>query len=371
MTCDHIPGEHYDDDDFKGLCYGITGNLIYDEVSLVTRPAQSSAMIVKVDWDQAKQTDYAQEGNLLLGTSERGRKAQFQSMILQDEHSTIDLISARRSDRTNKILVSFARDDVISSVLGDMSSEDDDLPITTEQEGMRSEDRDGWTVSSSSFNTNATMATSKTLDDVEKNRQRNDSVGTGSANTVINSSLGDGATNSNMTTQKNDAASVESLQMEKAQLQIDIEGKSKEITDLKATLDKKETEITRLTDDSAKMQSDLSRDYATLVAKYRALLDKPGAKFDSEEAYNSHLDDLSKRTVDSLRDSLEDLKAEFSKWEAKQAETPKKKEDNADNLADGAKVTTPAITDSQDDTNDDSKPGELSSAQDAAEALFN
>jgi hypothetical protein len=39
-SCDHIPGRHYKDDEFKGLCYGITGPLTYHELSFVNIPAQ-------------------------------------------------------------------------------------------------------------------------------------------------------------------------------------------------------------------------------------------------------------------------------------------------------------------------------------------
>ena len=362
-VCEHIPGQYYDDDDFKGLCYGITGDLIYDEISLVTRPAQSSAMIVKVDWDSTKQADSLEAGNLLLNMTDRGKKAHFHSMVLQDGTSAIDLISAKTTDKTNKVLVSFAQDNVISSVLGDMSSEDSDLSDFTETEGTTGEDRDEYTISSGTFNTNATFNTSIELGDVSKDRQESNKAGKGSAND--NSSLGDGATHNTMTNNKNDGASVESLQMEKAQLQLDMKEKDKQITDLQAQLDKKDAEVQRLIDDAAQMQTDLSRDYATLVAKYRALLDKPGAKFDSEEDYNKHLEDLSKRTVDSLRDSLEDLKIEFAEKQAKDSQENK---DQTDRLDEGRKVTSPSLKDENDDA--DAKTPEIKTVQDEAANLF-
>ncbi|MBW1804015.1 MAG: hypothetical protein JRJ85_25190, partial [Deltaproteobacteria bacterium] len=276
--CEHIPLRVYNDEHFKGMCWGITGNLFYDELSMLPSPAQSPSMIVKIDWEDAKQVDAASEGKLVLSCSDRAKKTQVQSMVLHDDCNSIDLLTARKTDMTNKVSVSFDREKVISSVLDGLSSENDWDSDIAESESNDTTQDTGIVIRNSRIDngTNANRATSEDPDAVEDDHQDSDQEGEGSVRTD-STDLGDGETNFMAKETKKPDTSVESPQEGTAQLQLDLQGKEKEITDLKATVEKKDAEITRLTGDSAKMQNDLARDYATLVAKYRTLLNKPGA----------------------------------------------------------------------------------------------
>lgn len=148
-------------------------------------------------------------------------------------------------------------------------------------------------------------------------------------------------------------ASIESLTQDKLALEGTLEEKTNEVETLTSQAEAKDSEVSRLTDDMSAMQGNLAKDYATIVAQYRVLLKKPGTeKLDEKEAKDTFVDELAKRSVESLRDSLTDLAEEYAIFCASE-ETPTEprkgdKEDGVD--VSGDRLVTPALVDSDGDT---------------------
>jgi hypothetical protein len=317
-SCEHIPGKIYRDDDAKGLCFGITGPLTYHELSFVNIPAQAPAR--KVDWELIKMTDSAEEP-IVVPSLYRGKKSDITSMVLLDHDNELDLLSADMRRVDNKVCVSMAiADKVISSVLDGVSSEDDtahnaepEQVNTSKDEGSDTNSRSGGASDASSKRETADS------DDATDGRQKSVSTADGSGDNS-NGRLGDASSGGNMT-DKNDLsvdalqASIESLTQDKAKLEEKVEETATEVDSLKTKLEAKDSEVSRLTDDMSTMQGTLAKDYATIVAQYRILLSKPGTdKLDEKEAKDAFIDELAKRSVESLRDSLSDLAEEYKRF---------------------------------------------------------
>lgn len=369
-ACEHIPGLHYNDDSGKGLCFGITGPLTYHEVSFVNIPAQQPARLTKIDWEEVKSCDSL--NGLVLPSSSRGKKADITSMILMDSTHELDLLNNRVSRTDNSVSVSMAiADRVISSVLDGVSSDDDpDHNAEPEQvdspkdQGSSANTRPGQTSDASSQELNTDH------DDVIDDRQgsRSDSSGSGESNDRLGSS---GDTMNDKKELSTDAlqASIESLTTDKESLTKDLEEKKSEVDALTAKLEGKDSEVSRLTEDMATMQGSLAKDYATIVAQYRILLEKPGTDgLDEKEARESFVDELAKRSVESLRDSLSDLSEEFKIF-CQEASANKQKDNkgkrSGPSIGD-AKLESPGLG----DTTKGADSSTSLSADDAADAVL-
>jgi septal ring factor EnvC (AmiA/AmiB activator) len=89
----------------------------------------------------------------------------------------------------------------------------------------------------------------------------------------------------------------------------DLEKKNKDLT---ATVESNAIEVKKLNDQLAITKVEITKDYAKLVAHYRIVLDKPDTKgLDSDETKKAYIDSLGKRTLESLKDSLDDITLEF------------------------------------------------------------
>jgi len=316
-SCDHIPGKVYKDDDYKGLCFGITGPLTYHEVSFVNMPAQSPAR--KVDWELLKMAD-ASEGPIIIPSMHRGKKSDIASMVLMDGRYELDLLTDERTRVDNVVSVSMSvADKVISSVLDGVSPEDDAAhnaepeQVTTRDRGSDANSRPG---GASDANSKSRSDSGDAVDGRSKSSSTSDGRGEDS-----NGRLSEAKHGVNMTDNKNELST--------DALQASIESLTQDKATLTGTLEEKATEI------------------ETLV-----LLKKPGTeKLDEKEAKDLFVDELAKRSVESLRDSLADLAEEYVLFcDSDEAPVEPRLGDSVDGVdVSGDRLVTPALADADGD----------------------
>ena len=344
-ACKHMPGKTYKDEYGKGVCFGITGKLHYREVSFINLPAQQPAKVAKIDWEAVKMSD-AESGPIVLPSIMRGKKSLITSMILKDSDMELDLLTARDRKLNNPVSVSMAVVDIVtSSVLDELSSEDE-ADLTTEPDSL-DDTKDIGSGASSRLGADSNSSRRVAVADsgvANKGRQKTDAQAEGSDNDKDRLDSGDSMADKNDKKLSVDSlqASVESLTGTNKTLQDNVEEKDKEIQSLAGQIEVKDTEVKRLSDDMAQMQGSLSKDYATIVAHYRILLKKPGTEgLDDMEAQDKYIDSLAKRSVESLRDSLNDLFEELKSEKEKTDETDG--EDTTMIGIEDSKLTSPAL----------------------------
>lgn len=352
-ACDHIPGKTYNTDEHKGLCFGITGPLTYHEVSFVNIPAQPAARLTKGDWKEVKMADSV-DGRILAPISvSQGKKSCISSMILRDSGWEFDLLAANQKRTGNKVCVSMAvADKVISSVLGEESSEDDTDPNNVEQGQVEPPEDTGRNASSrtgkaSDASNKELGSTSGDADSHRKSTPHARGSGDNSSNKLDDDSYGEDMANKPDTKLSVDAlqASIESLTQDNETFKTSVKQKDVEIESLKSQIETKDSEISRLTDDMSVAQGNLAKDYATIVAQYRVLLSKPGTEgLDDKESKSTYVEDLAKRSVESLRDSIGDLSEEYKKFLDDAAETAKKPKSKTGIDLSDERLTSPTLS---------------------------
>jgi hypothetical protein len=363
-ACRHVPGNTYEDDDGNpALCFGITGKLRYHEVSFVNIPAQQPAR--KVDWELIKMTDSVGDMTPIISTH-RGRKSDIPSMILSDDVHELDLLHDKGRRLDGKVFVPMSvADKISSSVLGGDTSEDDAV-YSAEPKQVDTPEDSGKDTNSRHGTDSDASSSGKKKDSGDATDGRQNSSSTSDRSGKSKSRLGDDSDGDKMADKKDLSegallASIESLTQDKENLETQITDKTTEIQSLEAKVAAKETEVSRLTDDMSNMQGTMAKDYATIVAQYRVLLNKPGTDgLDDTEAKEAYIDELAKRSVESLRDSLMDLSEEYAIFLAEQADSDNtSSEDSSDNVdVSDNKLTSPALVDA--DGNDDNSPATAS-----------
>jgi hypothetical protein len=128
-------------------------------------------------------------------------------------------------------------------------------------------------------------------------------------------------------------------------MQKELAAATTKITTLEKTVETKTSEIERLSQAQTDMQVEMSKALATALASVRAQLKKPDAAgLDSVEKFSDYSDKLSRRSVDSLKDSLADLILELSG-----ADTSEQVKDTVQtkNIVSQDKVTSPIPVDNK------------------------
>jgi hypothetical protein len=343
--CKHVPGVAYKDEYGKGVCFGITGKLRYHEVSFINLPAQQPSKLTKIDWEAVKMSD-SENGTIILPSSMRGKKSLITSMILKDNDTELDLLTARDRRLNNPVSVSMAAVDIVtSSVLDELSSEDEP-DLTTEPDPL-DDTKDIGSGASSRLGADSNSSRSVAVEGsgaASKGHRKTDAQAEESDNDNGRLESGDSMADKNDKKLSVDSlqSSIESLTGTNKTLQDNLEEKDKEIQSLEGQIEVKDTEVKRLSDDMAQMQGSLSKDYATIVAHYRILLKKPGTEgLDDMEAQDKYIDGLAKRSVESLRDSLNDL---FEELKSEKEKADKANGEDTEMIdIEGDPLTSPAL----------------------------
>lgn len=343
--CPHIPGKAYEISDNQMLCYAITGPLKYKEISFVNIPAQSPAKITKFDWDETKVSD---SESILIPTKSRGKKSLFTSMSLIDSTMELDLLTAKEK-RTNKVLISVTES--VNKKIDSLFSESSSFKSSSDFEPEDSKKKDAQKVSSPDVEKSDKVSVKS------KESAKDDAI---SRSKASDDKASDNQVSGLDKTKNNSKEKLMELETLKASLD-DMTKKNKDLEDklktLTATVEGKESEIKRLNDQMAASRTAIATDLAEIIAHFKTILNKPDTKvLDSEEAKKKYIDNLAKRTVESLKDSLVDLKLE---WSAAQAETAKDK--GVDLSKD--KLTNPALANKPKDGKTSTKLGSGDSLQ--------
>lgn len=277
MDCSHMPGKRYGadgelDEEGGSMCYAITGPMTYHEVSFVNLPASPSAKLVNFNWTDSKEI-WSKE---IIASQITGKKESVRTFSLCDDDGELSLLNSRykSSNKKTVVAVSPAIADKLKHV---MSSEE---PIRAD-EALNARPTDNGPVSGGSS--------------VEQNLDK--------ANDLDTQSKED----NKMTDNK-----IESLETEVKGLTDQLATAKTEVDTLKKQVEAKDSQIQRLTTDSAAVQSKMAKALALSLASIRTKLKKSGTEgVDSKEKFDSYVEKLSTRSIDSLQDSLQDLMGEL------------------------------------------------------------
>lgn len=286
FACTHTPGKRYDEDqelDPEGpyLCYGITDRMKYHEVSMVNIPAQPPAKIVEFNWEEAK----GQDKDQTLSSLTNLKRSAVSSLLLSDEKTELNLLSGKDKNLTGNKIYSIPHN--TAEKLKGMFCKSE----TKSQNDHSDQDE--------SFETENSNET-KEVSPVEtfKDNEMTDKTITDTVEKSIYNDLQKRFTDleSELTNTKTKVTELEQAVSEK----------DSQIGNLNTTVDNLQEENKNLLDE-------MKNNTATLVAGLRVRLAKPDAVgLDSDELKTAYIEKLTKRSLDSLKDSLADLQLELA-----------------------------------------------------------
>lgn len=316
--CAHMPGGWYDkegeecskDDEGSKLCYYITGTMTYNEASFVNMPAQPPAKLINFKWEDCNKEVVFKKDSILIESMSRGKKALVRAFELTDDTGDYNLLKGTFASSNQKTVIDMAGPDA-SPASGSKTSDETRHVHQTKIDAPKKD--------SSMDSVKTEIKSTKEANKMDNEIQNKD----GKLDPAVLS------------------ASLSALTKEREQMQADIATATGKISTLEKTLESKTSEIDRLTKAQSDMQVEMSKALATALASVRVQLKKPdSAGLDSAEKFTEYSTNLSKRSVESLRDSLSDLMLELSNQ--KPELTEKKTTDTKEIVAD-SKVLNPSI----------------------------
>lgn len=310
MKCDHWPGKYYDtegeetDAENGFLCFYITGNMNYTEVSFVNMPAQPPARLVNFKWEDFQKDKFQKENSLLIQSMIRGKKSMVRDMTLTDEDGEYNLIKGIYVKSGNKTVIAMkpqAKTDL------EIEKETIDVPLTKQK------DPSG----------NAKIA--------------NDTSNKGNKTMETDKNKEDGGLDV-----KTLQASLQAVTEAKDKLGKEKAAVDKKLGEVEATLAAKVSEIERLTKTVTDTQTELCGALATALTSFRIKLQKPGTEdLSDSEKFNEYVKKLSERSAGSLKDSINDIVQELKNLK------PEEGVDSKEKLNLGKKVANPLPVDSK------------------------
>lgn len=310
FTCPHIPGRHYvdgEEEEYRGsdsktkdarLCYGITNNMNYHEVSFVNIPAQNAAKVKEIERDFEEEFDrFVHEKESFdtkqaLNSISRKGKDNIKSLVLCDNEREFDLISGKDYETNRNKVVCVLNPSTVDK-LKETLSKDDDEPKNGPSSTPKQED------------SKPTPTTQKVTKMDEDQKKMLDQLGT-------------------------------DLEKVSQTIDGDLATAQERIKELEAEVTAKDSEIETLNGTVEQLQKDSKLSLARVVHQLRAQLSKPDVKsLDSEEAREKYVTELAeKRSIDSLNDSVVDLNLELDNL-------PDEPEQKATDALEGGQVTSP------------------------------
>lgn len=295
LKCDHIPGRVYNDDgemtsrEDGSLCYVITNNMTYDELSFVNMPAQPPAKLINFKWEDCK--DYQNKENILVDSISTGSKDMVRALVLVDKEDEINLLTGRKASEGKKTMVAVndATKNKLMAALAVPETSDDDSNVRPAEDG---------------------------IDDERPEPE---------------------------TKEVDQDMDVKELEQKIKGLEDKLRDADTKISELDAQVKAKDTEIERLNKESKELDSQMRTTLATSLTSLKIRLKKPDVVgLDSKEKQGEFVAKIATRSLQSLQDSVADLMVELE--HAK--ETPEKATSStktaAEIVADADKVTNPA-----------------------------
>lgn len=313
MKCDHWPGKYYDtegeeaDEQDGFYCFYITGNMDYDELSFVNMPAQPPAKLVNFRWEDCLDKSQFDKKDFLIESMIRGKKSMVRDFSFVDDDGEFNLLKGTFTDSSKKVIVAMTNPANSSGT----PSETEKVPQVPNSKNETAKD------------TNIANSKTKDTNNMDPQTDKN-----GLDVQTLQTSL--------------QAVSAEKDKLGKEKLAAD-----QKIATLEGTLASKNSEIERLTKAQTDSQVEMSKALATALTSHRMKLGKPDvASIDSAEKFNEYVGKLSKRTVDSLKDAIEDIISEIGQ---KSATVTNKTEDSvtANSSVANSKVGSPTQVDTK------------------------
>jgi hypothetical protein len=278
LDCEHMPGRRYDQDgelnEESGTpCYVITGPMTYHECSFVNLPASPPARLVNFSWTDSKES---WNKDSIITTQIAGKRESVRNLILCDESGELSLLTGKH-DLANKKTVIAVSHAIADKLKHKMSSEQ---PAK--------------------------------VDEANDVRLTNAGSGSGVQNVEQNLDKANNLDNTSKEEQEMDAKKLESLETEVKSLTDQLAAAKTELETIKKQVEAKDAQIQRLTTDSASIQAKMTKSLAHTLASVRLRLKKADTVgVDSKEKTDAYVESLSKRSLDSLQDSLQDIMSEL------------------------------------------------------------
>lgn len=278
-TCDHLPGKFYSEDsevsaDEGSMCYGITTNMTYHEVSFVNLPAQPPAKVSNFNWVDLKDSTSTET---VYPTMSNGRKEMVRSLTLVDKEGELNLLTGPKKDKSRVVVaVSPAIADKLKHTVAKT-----EIPTDSETSDVR-------------------------------NHQEGSDAKLGDAEQVLSKAK----INSNTEEETPMEKDLKELEVKMDSLQKDLDAAQAKITELESVIKSKDSEIARVTEDSKELLEKTSKSLATSLAGMRVRMNKPDTtNVTDKEKLDAYVDQLAKRSPESLQDAINDLVLEMDMLE--------------------------------------------------------
>ena len=276
--CDHLPGKMYTDDEESetgNMCYGITTNMTYHEVSFVNLPAQPPAKVSNFNWVDLKDS---QDYSTVFPTMIHGRKEMVRNLTLCDADGELSLLTGK--DKTSKSKVVVAVSPAIADKLKHTVA-NTEIPTVDETSNVRP----------------VNAGSDAKLGDAEQDLSK--------ANT-------DSKTNKDIPMEKD----LKELETKCDSLQKDLDTAKAKIAELEAKIEGKDSELARVIDDSKALRDSMSKNLAVSLAGMRVRMNKPDTKeIDNNDSLQAYVGKLAERSPESLQDAISDLVLELDMLE--------------------------------------------------------
>lgn len=312
-ACEHLPGKSYElEDGSSTQCFGITNSNTYHELSFVNQPAQPTAKILNHLWTDCLTSGSKEE---VLLSYAMAKKEIVRELVLSDESTEYSLLTGKNKLKVKKTIVVVAPSSVDKLKQLIASSEAvPPVPI----ESSRHSDSDTDKNSDSDEKLKPVVTNDQNIDDsrsLQSDKGNSEAVDNKSEVKTQDVPIGDSIMENKGTELSADAlkATIESLTKDLGSVKTELTAKSEEIAKQKSILDAKDSEIKRLAEDQTKLAAGMSKVLARSLAQARVMLKKPDTKdVTSKVAFDKYVDELAKRSVDSLQDSITDLSLDLA-----------------------------------------------------------
>lgn len=295
--CEHWPGKYYsaEDSEDEYLCYMITGDLAYREVSIVSVPADSYAKVSSLKLKHSEDSFLIRSYDSLessIGSLVLCDSVTKKSIQLVKSKDKEQITAADREELTGKILVAVSPN--FNNKPYEASNKDSSMTKTVTETKNTIE-------SAASVDSGQPTQASKTNDSKEgvvapENKSN-------APQTVGTATLSD----------KAEKLAIEAMAKSLEEANHRAKEASDELERTKSTLKDKDAEIEKLRLNVATQLADMKQSYATTLLNTQLLLKKPiVSTVKDQEAFDAKLKEYSERSVDSLKDSIKDLTPELS-----------------------------------------------------------
>ncbi|RMG69765.1 MAG: hypothetical protein D6710_08240 [Nitrospirae bacterium] len=318
---EHIPGKVYDVGEGKRkkkvLAYMITGDLAYKEVSVVNIPADEYTKVVGLEF----QNNSDDSKDTVIRCADADIMAAVDSLKLAVGDTEVDLLKEiTRKDRqsmTDKVIVAVGPDfgDISFDEEEDMDNPDvkdvlDDEPVEDTQDNDANDVKDSQDEPNSTSD-DASVASDDDPGQNDGSEAKQEGVVAPDAKTSGSSDSSDREDVSR------DAlvASIEALTSEVKALKAEKDELKSYISRLKATVAEKDEEVERFRRTAADNLAEAKNAYVSQLLNTRIILGKADvAGIKSDEDYKAAFAKYAERSMDSIKDSIEDLSIELSQF---------------------------------------------------------